>query len=609
MTIVQLPNGNTGHNPTSITSTDALIIGTGPAGASLACFLAYYGIRGIMISACPATADTPRAHITNMAAMECLRDIGLDKECERLATNGMNMMHTRWAYSMAGEEYARIHSWGHDPKRKGDYETASPCDPVDLPQTILEPILVRNATLNGFKCRFDTQFVSFTQDEEGVTSTLKDGITGALYQVRSRYLFGADGARSEVFRQAELPLDVRPDQGLAFNVHLKADLSSYMQYRTGNLHWLLQPDKEHPLFGWACIARMVKPWDEWLFIVLPERGKEMECNPSNEEWETRMKEFIGDDAISTEILGVSKWRINDVVAEKFSKDRVFCLGDAVHRHPPSNGLGSNTCIQDAYNLAWKVAHVLKGHASPSLLETYSVERQPVGRGVVTRANQSFRHHGPVWEALGVALPTPELRTEALHELTLPTEKGRARRSRLQAAIEETEHEYHALGTEMGQYYQSTAAYSTDEKESFYSPEVMAKDPDLVLTRSTYPGCRLPHVWLNDAIPVQRISSIDLAGHGYFTILTGIGGEAWKIAALQVGAGFGMNIKAYSIGFRQDYEDVYFDWARVRGVDETGCILVRPDRVVAWRCHDVLTDQAQCTSKLRDVMLSILGRQS
>jgi hypothetical protein len=88
-----------------------------------------------MISVCPTTADTPRAHITNMAAMgtfsnhgtklyltntnsECLRDIGLDKECERLATNGMNMMHTRWAYSMAGEEYARIHSWGHDPKRK-----------------------------------------------------------------------------------------------------------------------------------------------------------------------------------------------------------------------------------------------------------------------------------------------------------------------------------------------------------------------------------------------------------------------------------------------------------------------------------------------------------
>jgi hypothetical protein len=162
---------------------------------------------------------------------------------------------------------------------------------------------------------------------------------------------------------------------------------------------------------------------------------------------------------------------------------------------------------------------------------------------------------------------------------------------------------------MGQYYQSTATYSADEKESFYSPEVIARDPDLVLTRSTYPGCRLPHVWLNDAIPVQRISSIDLAGHGHFTVLTGIGGEAWKFAASQIEASFGMKIKTYSIGFRQDYEDVYFDWARVRGVDETGCVLVRPDRVVAWRCHDVLADESACTSKLREVIFSVLGRQS
>ncbi|KAJ5527093.1 hypothetical protein N7513_011252 [Penicillium frequentans] len=608
MAIIKLANGDGTHRkPASVTSTDVLIVGTGPAGASLACFLASYGIRGIMISASPTNADTPRAHITNMAAMECLRDIGLDVECNRLATNGMNMMHTRWAYSMAGEEYARIHSWGHDPKRKGDYETASPCDAVDLPQTLLEPILVRYATLNGFSCRFDTTFVRFEQDDEGTTSTLRDNISGSEYQIRSKYLFGADGARSEVFRQLGLPLDVRPDQGLAYNVHLKADLSSYMQYRTGNLHWLLQPDKEHPLFGWACIARMVKPWDEWLFIVLPERGKELGFEPTNEQWLGRMKEFIGDDSIDTEILGVSKWRINDVVAEEFSRGRVFCLGDAVHRHPPSNGLGSNTCIQDAYNLAWKVAYVLKGQASASILETYTAERQPVGRGVVTRANSSFRHHGPVWDALGVMLPTPELRLKALNELTDPTLKGRARRAALQAAIEETEHEYHALGTEMGQFYQSTAIYTADEGASFYSPEVVAQDLDLTLIRSTYPGCRVPHVWLNNAVPVKRISTVDLAGGGSYTLLTGIGGEAWKGAASKIGNELGVTIKAYSIGFRQDFEDVYFDWARVRGVDETGCVLVRPDRHVSWRCNEVLGDEAQCATKLRHVMLSILGR--
>lgn len=214
----------------------------------------------------------------------------------------------------------------------------------------------------------------------------------------------------------------------------------------------------------------------------------------------------------------------------------------------------------------------------------------------------------MWEALGVSLETPEKRKGALNELTLATPNGRARRAALQVAIEETEHEYHALGTEMGQFYQSLAVHTTDEHLPFFTPEVMSQDADLVLTRSTYPGCRVPHVWLNNATPTQRISSIDLAGGGSYTIYTGIGGEAWKLAATQVGTQLGITINCYSIGFRQDYEDVYFDWARVRGVDETGCVLARPDRFVSWRCNAVLGDQAQCTAKLQEVMLAILGHK-
>ncbi|KAJ9257680.1 hypothetical protein DTO207G8_1956 [Paecilomyces variotii] len=610
MTIVHLTNGDGHHGePEPVISTDVLIIGTGPAGASLAGFLAMHGIRGIMVSSAPGSADTPRAHFTNMAAMECLRDIGLEKECKRLGTNGSHMINTRWAYSMAGEEYMRSYSWGNDPKRKGDYETASPCEPLDLPQTLLEPILVRHATLNGFTCRFDTTFVHFTENANGTISTLRDNVSGLEYKVQSKYLFGADGARSQVFRQLGLELDVKPDQGTAFNVLIRADLSRYMEHREGTLHWLLQPDKEHPVFGWAGIARMVKPWNEWLFIVIPDRQNGLTRMPTEEEWVQRMKEWIGDDSIPVELINVSKWRLNEVVAKTYSKGRVFCLGDAVHRHPPSNGLGSNTCIQDAYNLAWKIAYVLKGQASSSLLDTYSVERQPVGSGIVARANESFRHHGPIWEAFGVSLPTPEERMQALHQLTLPTEEGRTRRKNLQAALEEAQHEYHALGREMGQFYQSKAIYSDDETEPYYTPELLAQDQDLIYHRSTYPGRRLPHVWLNKRIPGEPISTVDLAGHGAFTILTGIGGDAWKIAASQVGESLGVPINAYSIGFRQDYEDFYFDWARIRQVDETGCILVRPDRMVGWRCQEVLGDEALCTDKLRHVVLSILGRDS
>jgi 2-polyprenyl-6-methoxyphenol hydroxylase-like FAD-dependent oxidoreductase len=124
-------NGEVDH----IVETPFLIVGAGPAGASLACFLASHGLTGIMLSAAPGTSDTPRAHITNMAAMECLRDIGLEEECVNIATKDDCMEHTRWCHSMTGEEWARIYSWGNDPYRHGDYSTASPCTHVDLPQT------------------------------------------------------------------------------------------------------------------------------------------------------------------------------------------------------------------------------------------------------------------------------------------------------------------------------------------------------------------------------------------------------------------------------------------------------------------------------------------
>lgn len=113
-----LPNAPTnGPDAQAAIDIDLLIIGAGPAGASLACFLAAYGVKGMILASTPGTADTPRAHITNMAALECLRDIGLETDCLKAAANRDCMQHTRWCRSMAGEEYARIYSWGNDPAR------------------------------------------------------------------------------------------------------------------------------------------------------------------------------------------------------------------------------------------------------------------------------------------------------------------------------------------------------------------------------------------------------------------------------------------------------------------------------------------------------------
>lgn len=273
-----------------------------------------------------------------------------------------------------------------------------------------------------------------------------------------------------------------------------------------------------------------------------------------------------------------------------------------------NGLGSNTCIQDSFNLAWKIAYVEKGLAPRSLLSTYSAERQPVGRSIITRANNGFRDHFKVWEALGTLPEDVAVRRAVLKELQAPTLEGSRRRQAFRDAIEHTSHEFHGLGIEMGQLYSGPGVYAADEPAPYRPSGREAEDEVLHYEPSTYPGRRLPHAWLNKALPTEATSTIDLAGHGAFTLLTGIGGDVWRAAAERTSAQLDVPIKVYSIGFRQDWEDVYFDWARQRGVEESGAVLVRPDRFVAWRAPAALPSEAGCEAKLSQVMHSVLGHE-
>jgi hypothetical protein len=197
-------------------------------------------------------------------------------------------------------------------------------------------------------------------------------------------------------------------------------------------------------------------------------------------------------------------------------------------------------------------------------------------------------------------PSLEESTKAFSELKQPTAAGAARRRKLQSGVESTAHEFSAVGVEMNHHYKSTAVYLEDEGPRPPLPE----DPVLEYQITTYPGSRLPHAWLNKRMPEPKFSTIDLAGHGVFCLLTGIGGDLWKVAAREVGKELGIEINAYSIGWLQDYEDVYFDWARRREIQEDGCILVRPDRFVAWRSDNMISD---CEKKLLTVMKSILSR--
>ncbi|KAH6950283.1 FAD binding domain-containing protein [Ilyonectria sp. MPI-CAGE-AT-0026] len=584
--------------------TDCIIIGTGPAGGSLASFLGGYGVKGIAIGKMSTTAHTPRAHITNMATMECMRDIGLEAVCRKAGLDQSYMTYMHWSKTMAGEEYARVPAWGNGPSVV-KYKAASPCAPMDLAQTLLEPILMKEALRSGFTFRFNTEFIAFSEDEaRGVVRVLvRDLVYGQHKVLECKYFFGCDGARSRVLTQLGVPISGGEGAGRdAWNLLVRVDLSHLMQHRRGNLSWNFQEDHLHPGKILVVHPRMVEPWNLWVIGYSWAPGAapapEEEIEPTNEDWIRRLRTMIGDESVNPEIVDASKWQLNNACAKQYSRGRVFCLGDAVHRHTPGGGLGSNTCIQDSYNLAWKVAHVLKGKAGPQLLETYSAERQPVGAHVATSAMKVVFAHVAVWGVLGVLEGTPEKMRRQQEILRESSEEGEKLRESLRQALQQTQYELHGVGIEMNQRYASKAILVQGEEE----PEPMP-EPRLEYYQTTFPGARLPHAWLNTKIPSEPISTIDIAGKRRFTLFTGIGGEKWKEAAARVGAILDVDIAAFSIGYRQDYEDPGYDWERLRGVDESGAVLVRPDRFVAWRSKKV---DADCEGRLLAALKEILA---
>jgi 2,4-dichlorophenol 6-monooxygenase len=288
--------------------------------------------------------------------------------------------------------------------------------------------------------------------------------------------------------------------------------------------------------------------------------------------------LIGDPEAQVRLKGTSKWQVNNVVAQEYRRGRVFLMGDAAHRHPPAGGLGSNTSIQDAYNLAWKLAFVLSGRAGEGLLDSYHEERQPVGTQIVDRAMKSVENQAAAIAALGLRRgQSPEEGWASLHELASDAPGAAERREALAGAVALQHYRSNAHGVELGQRYTSSAV--VDDGTPFPEP---TRDPELYYHPTTHPGAYLPHAWVEHHR--RKISTLDLAGHGRFCLIVGIGGQPWAQAAATVSAEFGIELPVYSVGYRCEYDDVLGDWAALREIDDRGALLVRPDRHIAWRSH-------------------------
>jgi 2,4-dichlorophenol 6-monooxygenase len=579
-----------------IEQTDVVVVGSGPMGATTALALASYGVRVLLVNRFKWTANTPRAHITNQRAVEVLRDLGVEADALREATPWEWMGDTLFTTSLAGPEIARLRTWGTGDERVGDYLQGSPCPMMDLPQNRMEPLLVKHAAAQGATLCFSTEYLSHDQDQDGVTVNLRNVDSGREFRVRARYLVGADGARSKVFEDAGLQVEGQLARAATAYVLFKADLTRYVAHRPSILYWIVTSNAAFGEIGMG-LLRAIEPWKQWIAGWGFDMSKG-EPDLSDEEVLRKVRILVGDPNLEIEIDNTSIWYVNQAHAPVYSRGRVFCGGDAVHRHPPSSGLGSNTCMQDAFNLAWKLAFVVKGHAGEALLDSYSLERAPVGAQVVKRANQSRVDYAPLNRCFRDADAADPV-AAGLAKLADPGPEGVARRAALNDALALKNYEFNAQGVELNQRCVSAAVIPDAEA----GEETFARDPQLYLQATSRPGAKIPHAWVI-GLDGRRLSTLDLVGKGKFSLVTGIAGTAWAQAAQALDLPY---LRTVVIG-QAGAQDVYCNWARVREIEEAGALLVRPDGVVAWRNSRGVGDAAAAERELRDALSAILARE-
>lgn len=507
--------------------TDVLVVGAGPVGLTTSIALSQHGVRHIVVERHPSTSVAPKARGINARTMEMYRQMGVEDDIRAAGMPARFGGMILWAESLAGKEINRLTPGRAKPQGK----TMSPVLNCGCSQDVLEPVLRRHAEALAPDCvRFNTELADFRQEENGVTGVLKDAASGKTSPFRARHLVAADGTRSFVREKLGIGRSGERDIYDSVNVHFRADLRPWVEDRPAALYLIEQPELRATFLT-------VNGADRWGFLVhgLSAYGFTRE-NLTPERCIELVRSAVGVADLAVEVLGINFWNCSAMVSDSFRRGDIFLVGDAAHETTPSGGFGMNIGVQDAQNLAWKIAAVLRGEADASLLDTYEGERRPHALEVVhaTLLNmQSFDRSKKQTEA---RLPRKEFLNER--------------------------------GLIFGARYQSPAIVPDGSKP----PEV--SDPVVDYVQSAHPGCRAPHVWLENN--GGKISTIDLFGRG-FVLLAAPGGAFWRTAARQPGL---PRIDTRVVG--EDLVDADGTWTATYGVQEGGAVLVRPDGYVAWR---------------------------
>lgn len=546
-----------------------LIVGGGPAGLTTATALAQYGVEHVLVNKYEGTAHTPRAHIVNQRTVEIMRHLGCEDNLLAVATPQEMMRHNLWVENLMGREVARLDAWGTGADRFADYTSSSPSPMANCAQTVFEPMLLQVAKRSGSDVWFGHEFLGFERQGDGFVSTVRQRSTGDEMVIRSRHLVGADGARSKVLDLAGLTVEGRAAISHAVNIWFRADLSKYLADRPGVLTWFVPSENTARLQLLTLICH--KPFTEFVLVARYDPNVDDLSTWDLGRVRLYVETAVGAAVPDLELLGIAGWQVNGLVAPRYSTNGVHCMGDAVHRHPPTNGLGLNMSVADAYNLAWKLALVEKGLAGDGLLDTYSSERQPAGAAGVARALQSAKE--------AARFGSDDLNVDPYGE-----------------SLRIANYQFNAHGVELGYCYDVGALVHDG---STYSEN--PRDPVLYHHPTTRPGARVAHARLGRG--GAPLSTIDLVDGLSFSLFTGRDGAAWAAAAGAVSREIGVPVAVHCIG-GDDIHDPYGDWQRVCEISDAGCVLVRPDRHVGWRS---LGSHDDARGELLRVLRTILCR--
>lgn len=521
-------------------SCDVIVIGAGPAGATAALLLASHGLRCIVVEARREPQTHPAAHVLSTRSMEIWREVGMERDIRALSAPMHELRCIPYCTTLAGPELGRVPLADLPDSQLDAIESISPTRTAHLPQSILEPLLWLNLSDNPrIDLRVGWKYLSHTEFADGVGVSIADTTTGADQVIVADYVVAADGSASPVRRALRVEMKGPVLQHMV-SVHFAADLEAFLHHRRGPVVWT------HTGKGLGAVIVHRPPHDLVFQIPFFPPFESLDDFPASV-CRDRILDAIGDTDVDVDIKSIQSWAMHAQVAAGYRVGRVFLAGDAVHRFPPTGGLGLNTGVADVHNLAWKLAWVITGRAGEILLDTYEQERRPVGLAATADAVRNLEGMFEVVGALGLprravsllprlvaAVPTwvPRrpvravirgLTTVAYQRLSLARSAGRIgqrTRHRAAAAIARQGRHYRSWGRDLGVQYRCGAVVSDGLPPppfdpEFYTPRVRA-------------GGRLPHSWVGVG---RRVSTLDLVSLNELTLLTSAESHtAWSLAA-------------------------------------------------------------------------------